>query len=173
MKKILINLVHPNFDESIVNKKILEGVSEFKNITINNLYLKYPDFKIDIKKEQDLLLENDVIIFQFPMYWFSSPSLLKEWFDLVLEPGFAYGKDYKLKGKDFCIAVSCGAEKKDYVSDNENMMTNLLYPFYGTSLYIQMNYKEPFITYSAEKGLSEETLNKYNQEYLEYIKKLF
>ena len=79
MKKVLINLVHPNLNESRVNKYLSQVASKEENITINNLYSKYPDFKIDAKKEQELLLENDVIVFQFPMYWLSSPSLLKEW----------------------------------------------------------------------------------------------
>jgi len=86
MKKILVNVAHPSLEnDSRINKKLVEFIQNEQNITINNLYKKYPDFKIDIKKEQDLLLANDVIIFQFPMYRFSSPALLKEYLDLVLE----------------------------------------------------------------------------------------
>ncbi|WP_428026041.1 NAD(P)H-dependent oxidoreductase [Arcobacter sp.] len=174
MKKLLINLVHPSLDKSIVNKRILDEISKLENVTINNLYSEYPNFQIDTNKEQKLLLENDVIIFQFPMYWFSAPALLKEWFDTVLEAGFAHGGTYKLKDKSFTVAVSCGAEEKEYCEEGKEKKTvkEFLFPFYGISNYTKMDYKEPFITYEAEKGLSKETLNKYAQEYIKYIKKL-
>ena len=67
MKRVLINLVHPNIGESRVNKLLTQTAQKEENVTINNLYAEYPDFKIDVQKEQELLLENDVIIFQFPL----------------------------------------------------------------------------------------------------------
>ena len=67
-----------------------------------------------VKKEQELLLEHDIILFQFPMYWFSSPSLLKEWLDIVLSPGFAHAGSYKLENKSFAIAISCGGAEKEF-----------------------------------------------------------
>jgi len=52
MKKILVNVVHPNLENSSrINKKLVEFAQDEQNITINNLYKKYLDFKIDIKKE--------------------------------------------------------------------------------------------------------------------------
>ncbi|XP_075870708.1 ribosyldihydronicotinamide dehydrogenase [quinone]-like [Nelusetta ayraudi] len=44
----------------------------------------------DILKEQVKLKEADLVIFQFPMYWFSVPAILKGWMDRVLTKGFAY-----------------------------------------------------------------------------------
>ena len=174
MKKILLNLVHPNIKESIVNKRLLEGIKDLENITINNLYEKYPDFKIDAKTEQKLLEENDIILFQFPMYWFSSPALLKEWFDVVLEAGFAYGGSYKLENKSFAVSVSCGGSEEAFkeTGKEKKKVEEFLYPFEITANYIKMSYKKPYITYDAETGLSKETLNKYVDDYIKYIKKL-
>ena len=61
MKKILVNLVHPNIENSVVNKKLINAISKLENVNINNLYTNYPDFKIDVKKEQELLLNHDVL----------------------------------------------------------------------------------------------------------------
>ena len=61
-----------------------------EGVTVNNLYEKYPDFFIDVPEEQRLLLENDIIIWHHPFYWYSAPAILKEWMDLVLQHGFAY-----------------------------------------------------------------------------------
>lgn len=174
MKKILVNVVHPDIEKSIVNKRLIEGIQDMKNITINNLYEKYPDFKIDVKEEQKLLLEHDTILFQFPMYWFSSPSLLKEWFDTVLSPGFAHAGASMLKDKTFAVAVSCGGAKKAFSATGKDKKTveEFLYPFEITAEYVKMNYKKAYITYDTETVLSEETLNKYTQDYITYVKEL-
>ncbi|RXK01862.1 general stress protein [Arcobacter sp. CECT 8989] len=174
MKKILVNVVHPDIEKSIVNKRLIEGIQDMKNITINNLYEKYLDFKIDVKEEQKLLLEHDTILFQFPMYWFSSPSLLKEWFDAVLAPGFAHAGASMLKDKTFAVAVSCGGAKKAFSATGKDKKTveEFLYPFEITAEYVKMNYKKAYITYDTETVLSEETLNKYTQDYITYVKEL-
>ncbi len=174
MKKILVNVVHPDIEKSIVNKRLVEGIQDMKNITINNLYKKYPDFKIDVKEEQKLLLEHDTILFQFPMYWFSSPSLLKEWFDAVLAPGFAHAGASMLKDKSFAVAVSCGGAKKAFSATGKDKKTveEFLFPFEITAEYVKMNYKKAYITYDTETVLSEETLNKYTQDYITYVKEL-
>lgn len=174
MKKILVNLVHPNFEKSVVNKKLFNAINTLENVTINNLYSKFKDFEINSKEEQELLLKHDVIVFQFPMYWFSSPSFLKEYFDIVLEHNFAYGNNYNLENKSFAIAVSCGGDEKAFCESGKDKKTveEFLFPFFGTANYIKMDYKKPFITYGTEKKLSEETLNTFAKKYIEYIKEL-
>ena len=54
---------------------------------IDNLYKLYPDFKIDVKKEQEKLVRADCIILQFPMFWYNTPALMRQWFESVLEHG--------------------------------------------------------------------------------------
>ena len=51
------------------------------------------NFFIDVHAEQKLLLDHDIIIWQHPFYWYSAPAIIKEWMDLVLEHGFAYGEN--------------------------------------------------------------------------------
>ncbi|MEI9885811.1 MAG: NAD(P)H-dependent oxidoreductase [Rhizomicrobium sp.] len=45
----------------------------------------------DVAEEQRKLLWADVVILQFPMWWFSMPAILKGWVDRVYAYGFAYG----------------------------------------------------------------------------------
>ena len=91
MPKTLILFANPALEKSRVNKVLIEGVRKLKNVTFNDLYEEYPDFQIDLKREQQLLLEHDRIIWHHPLYWYSVPALMKEWFDIVLEYGWAYG----------------------------------------------------------------------------------
>ena len=84
-QKIAILFFHPTFHKSRINKALLKSLDDIEGITFRNMYNLYPDFYIDVKKEQEMLLAHDIIIWQHPFYWYSSPSLLKEWIDLVLE----------------------------------------------------------------------------------------
>ena len=172
-KRVLINLVHPNMNESRVNKVLSEAAQKEDFVTINNLYAKYPDFKIDAKKEQQLLLENDVIVFQFPMYWLSSPALLKEWLDVVLEYNFAFGEHYKLENKTLLIATSVGSGTAQYNKNGSNKFTveEILNSFEATANYIKMNYAKPFVTYETFV-ISDEKLEESAKNYVEYLKEL-
>ncbi|RXJ68886.1 general stress protein [Halarcobacter ebronensis] len=160
MKKTLIILAHPNFEESRLNKTLINTIKNEKNITINNLYSEYKSFdKIDIKREQTLLLEHDRIVFQFPFYWFSSPSLLKEWQDKVLEYGFAYGSEGgKLKTKEFKIVTTMGSPEFAYQAGAyiQASMNELLKPFETMAKFTRMSYTMPFYVYKALKITDEE-----------------
>mgnify|MGYP003617335649 FL=1 len=93
--KILILFSHPLFEKSHANKALVQNIPDSENITFHDLYEQYPDFDIDVKYEQDLLSQHDIIIWHHPMYWYSCPPLMKQWIDMVLEHNWAYGK----KGK--------------------------------------------------------------------------
>jgi putative NADPH-quinone reductase len=106
-KNVLIILAHPDIESSIANRIVVDGVKNLENVRVRNLSELYSDFIIDIKTEQEELIKADLIIFQFPFYWYSIPSILKQWIDKVLEYGFAYGSTGdKLKGKDFLLSIT-------------------------------------------------------------------
>ena len=53
-----------------------------EGVTFVDLYAEYPRFEIDVDREQARLLAHDVIVFQNPLFWYSTPAILKEWQDL-------------------------------------------------------------------------------------------
>ena len=89
--------------------------------TIHQLYKAYPDEHIDVKEEQQLIEQYDYIVFQFPLYWFSSPPLLKKWQDEVLTYGWAYGSKsgYKVGGKKVTLAISAGIDVNEYAHNEK------------------------------------------------------
>src|SRR5688572_21430172 len=90
-RKVLILFAHPRFEHSEVNKVLIRSIESEPEITVHDLYEEYPDFNIDIQKEKELLRDHDIVIWHHPLYWYSAPPLLKQWIDLVLEYGWAYG----------------------------------------------------------------------------------
>ena len=119
--KTLVLLAHPNLADSKINSSWAQAAAEAEGVTVHDLYATYPDFAINVAAEQALLLEHDRIVFQFPFYWYSTPALLKEWQDKVLEYGFAYGSTGdKLQGKEFLAAFSTGGPEESYQAGGFN-----------------------------------------------------
>jgi len=152
MKKILIIFAHPAIQKSKIHRRLTDSVKNLNGITVNNLYEKYPDFYFDIIAEQQLLIEHDIILWQHPFYWYSSPAILKEWFDLVLQHGFAYGlKGRSLEGKQVLSVISTGGNKEVYSKEGRNQFTinEFLVPFKQSANLCNMEYLPPYVIYNS------------------------
>ena len=80
MKKILIISGHPDLNDSFANKTILKEIHKLlPEAEIAYLDKLYPDFRIDVPKEQERLLHSDIIVLQYPLFWYTAPSLLHRW----------------------------------------------------------------------------------------------
>jgi len=122
--RILILFAHPALQKSRVNRQLIEYVKGIDGVTFHDLYEAYPDFHIRIKREQEMLIKHNIIVFHHPLFWFSIPSLLKEWMDLVLEHRWAYGKDGNaLRGKKLLNAITTGGRESLYQKDGLNKHT--------------------------------------------------
>jgi glutathione-regulated potassium-efflux system ancillary protein KefG len=146
--RVLILFAHPALQKSRINRRLIAAVQALENVTINDLYEEYPDFYIHVKREQELLLSHDIIVFQHPFYWYSCPALLKQWEDLVLQYGFAYGtQGTNLHGKWALTAITAGGSISAYRRDGYNYFTirELLVPFEQTVRLCGMIYLPPFV----------------------------
>jgi glutathione-regulated potassium-efflux system ancillary protein KefG len=151
-KKILVLFAHPRLGTSVVQKAMLKAISGLDNVTFHDLYAAYPDFMIDVAREQALLLEHDVIVFQHPFYWYSCPAIIKEWMDLVLEHGWAYGTGgTNLHKKIMLSALSTGGSEDAYHHQGRNRyeVEELLAPFNQSAHLCGMAYLKPFIIFTG------------------------
>jgi putative NADPH-quinone reductase len=115
---ILVILAHASLQRSRVNRRLAQAAKSLPNVNVHDLYETYPDFDIDIKNEQSLLEAADLVVIQHPLQWYSVPSLLKEWFDVVLEHGWAYGEGGNaLTGKSYWLVASTGGTDETYRVD--------------------------------------------------------
>uniref|UniRef100_A0A8C8RWF1 NAD(P)H dehydrogenase [quinone] 1 n=1 Tax=Pelusios castaneus TaxID=367368 RepID=A0A8C8RWF1_9SAUR len=67
--------------------------SKFNYVVETSLAWEEGRLSSDIVAEQKKLEAADLAIFQFPIYWFSVPAILKGWFERVFTRGFAYSFD--------------------------------------------------------------------------------
>lgn len=147
MRKILVLFAHPKYEHSEVNQSLINSIQNLENVQIRDLYELYPDFNISVQKEQEALFEHEVIIWQHPFYWYSCPPLLKQWIDLVLEYGWAYGPGgVFLKNKYIFNAITSGGTEEVYSNEGRNRFSieEFLRPFEQTAYLCNMRYLPHF-----------------------------
>lgn len=169
--RIMVIVAHPDWKNSRANQALALGLKDEPEITVRDLYREYPAWNIDVEKEQQLLLENDRIVFQFPFYWYSCPPLLKKWFDDVLTYGWAYGsKGTRLLGKEFIVATTTGGTENEYRSGGNDWFTisEYLKPIQATVTRCNGTFLPAFVVYQASQAADDE-LARQARRYLEYI----
>jgi len=148
MTQTLVLFAHPAIRQSRVQRAMRDAAASVPGVTVHDLYEAYPDFDVDIDAEQALLRDADAIVFQHPLYWYSVPPLLKQWVDLVLEHGWAYGSAGRaLEGKRAAVAVSAGGRATAYGPDGLNRYTleEFLRPMEATVRLCRMQWMPPFL----------------------------
>lgn len=149
---VLLVLAHPALERSRANRALAKAAKGHAGVTFKDLYETYPDFVIDIEAEQAALRAHQVVALQFPLYWYSTPALLKEWLDLVWLHGFAYGEDGEaLRGKTLFVACTTGASAKAYHAHGYNRfsMDEFLRPLEQTAHLCGMVWETPFVVHGA------------------------
>ncbi|MHC9088294.1 NAD(P)H-dependent oxidoreductase [Tenacibaculum sp. IMCC1] len=171
MKKVLILFAHPKFEQSRVNSTLVNRLKNKVHVTFHDLYENYPNFHINIQREQELLLQHDIIIWHHPLYWYSSPAILKQWKDLVLEFNWAYGPEGKvLHNKTIFNVITTGGSREVYCTEGYNTYTinEFLRPYEQTAKLCGMNYLSPFAVMDTH-NLSDEDLLDYTNQYEQLI----
>nr|WP_271753212.1 NAD(P)H-dependent oxidoreductase [Cohnella sp. JJ-181] len=166
--KTLVIVTHPNIEASVWNKAWVNELKKHDEVTIHELYQEYPNENIDVHREQQLVLAHDRIIFQYPLYWYSAPPLLKKWFDAVLLYNWAYGPEgTKTTGKEIGVAFSYGAPEDAYQPTGSNRFTleEILVPFQALANYISAVYLPHF----AQNTLDETRLAQSSEDYVRHI----
>lgn len=119
----------------------------------------------DVVAEQQKIQRADAIVFQFPLWWFGPPALLKGWFDRVFSNGFAYGLsdpargrslrygEGKLRGKRAMLSVTAGGLEPYFSARGVNgMLEDLLFPLtHGTLFYAGLSVLPSFAVHGANR----------------------
>ena len=155
MKSVLVYYAHPGHRTSLVNRPMAEAARSLDGIDFVDLYEAYPRHDINVALEQERLLSANIVLFQFPVFWYSTPSIVKEWQDLVLEHGFAYGSGGdKLSGKCMMLAITTAGPEDAYTPGGYQHypLRTFLTPLEQTARLCGMRFSAPYVLYSALKA---------------------
>ncbi len=164
--KTLIVFSHSYYQQSRINRSMLETANTVPDVTIRNLDGLYgTDFsEIDVETEQKQLSENNRIVFQAPVFWFNVPPMLKAYMDRVFAHGWAYGSGgHALAGKQFQLVISAGSPQDKYRKGGL-MLEELFKPVLTSAAFVGMVVQQPMITYGC-MGMTEENLRQVCQNY--------
>ncbi|WP_026470724.1 NAD(P)H-dependent oxidoreductase [Alkanindiges illinoisensis] len=132
----------------------------------------------DIAAEIEKLVAADLVIFSFPLYWFSVPAILKGWIDRVLVSGLTYGgkRFYDqggLKGKKALLSFTLGGREHMFGPDaiHGEIETMLRPVLRGTLYYVGMDVLPPFIGYHVPY-ISPEARQQILEDYKQYLQNL-
>ena len=156
--RILVIYAHPAQRRSRANKPLAQALAGLPGVAMHDLYWRYPDFDIDVRAEQAALEAAEVVAFQFPVQWYATPSLLKEWIDVVLEMGWAYGPGgTALRGKHALVLATIGGRAHAYGPDGTHghAFDMFLLPLQQTAALCGMHWLPPHVLHDADDASAE------------------
>ena len=152
MARLLIYYAHPGHRHSRVNREMAIAAAAITGASFVDLYADYPRFDVRADVEQRRLIDHDAIVLQFPLFWYSTPSILKEWQDVVLEYGFAYGHDAcSLAGKRVQLAITVAGPRDQFAAGayQRYPLRTFLTPIEQTARLCHMHFGAPYVLFSG------------------------
>ncbi|MFC6282508.1 MULTISPECIES: glutathione-regulated potassium-efflux system oxidoreductase KefF [Polaromonas] len=149
---IYVIAAHPAWRESRVNRPLMAAAQALPRVQVQDLYSSYPDYAIDVAKEQAALARASLVVLLHPIQWYSMPALQKLWLDDVLTYGWAYGKGGDmLQGKDLWLVATTGGPEASYHPQGYNhyFFDAFLPPYEQTAALCGMRFLPPLILHGA------------------------
>lgn len=171
---ILYVYTHP--DQHSLNAELMRnGLKSLQDagheVILSDLYAR--EFSLDT--EQFKISRANHIIFQFPLWWFSMPAIMKDWMDRVFTKGFAYdtGKmftDGLLRGKTASLTITMQSPLSSYKNDgvHGHELDDFLLPIQHTLRFTGIETLPSFTVYDAHQ-LDEVRFQSVMQEYKNYL----
>lgn len=114
-------------------------------------------YRCDIQYQHKALRAADLVVFQFPLWWYAPPAILKGWVERVFGKGFAYDDTHMfetglLRGKRALLSITTGGSRAELDADavHTGSVEQFLKPFTGGVLaFSGIEVEEPFIAYAV------------------------
>ncbi len=115
-------------------------------------------FAEDIAGEQEKLYWCEIVIFQFPLWWFGLPAILKGWFDRVFAFGWAYRRQERfdsgrLRGRRALLSLTTGGAEARFAEGKMfGPLETILFPLtVGTLQYVGLELLEPNVVWAVPR----------------------
>jgi glutathione-regulated potassium-efflux system ancillary protein KefF len=159
MSDTLVIAAHPHLDQSRVNRALLDAADALAagsdgRVAVRDLYRLYPDYLVDVAREQAALAQARLLVWLHPVHWYSMPPLMKLWLDEVFAFGWAYGPGgHALRGKDLWLVASTGGTESSYhpAGHNRHFFDAFLPPYEQTAALCGMRWLPPLVLHGAHR----------------------
>lgn len=158
MSKTLILMFHPHPEKSVANAALARAAVEVEDVEVVDMAALFPDRRIDLMTdgavEAQRLLGADRVVFQFPVQWYSVPSLMKDWIDAVFTRMFyvfAETEGDRLGGTPLMLAATAGNTPENYQAAGKIAISleDIFTPLRATAIRAGMPWHPPHILYYA------------------------
>lgn len=149
--RALVVFADPSLHRSRISRRVAEAVASLPGVQVVDLYQRYPDFYIDVRRERTLLKAAPLVVFVFQLAWYAMPALMKEWFDTVLKPEWMQPPG-RLQGKRAFAAVACSSFEADYQANGRHgrPLADYLAPLEQSARSCGMDWLPPHVFYGAD-----------------------
>ncbi|WP_142847109.1 NAD(P)H-dependent oxidoreductase [Telmatospirillum sp. J64-1] len=156
MPETQILLFHPDLSRSRANRALAAAAAALPSVEVTDMQALYPSHDIDVGEEVRRLLSARRIVLQFPVYWYSTPPLLKAWQDAVLTRMFYVNYETegrKLEGRALLVGATAGNVPEAYSPGGVNLfpLEELLRPLQAMANRCGLRWSKPFLLYGANK----------------------
>jgi glutathione-regulated potassium-efflux system ancillary protein KefF len=162
---VIVLYAHPAPQRAPLMRALAAAAADLPGVLVRDLYELYPDFDVDGPAERALLEGARLAVFLHPIRWYGMPSLMKEWMDVVLTPGWAYGRhghhggepadhasdEGVLRGKGYWLVTTTGSGPEAYRPGglHGRAFADFLPPFEQAAALCGMDWIEPFVMHGA------------------------
>ena len=160
-------LAHADFGASRANRALLRGLIDVPGLEVTQLYALYPDGRINASVERERLLRATRLVFQFPLQWYSTPALLKQWEDAVLTPLFYSEPEIAAStaGLPLFVATTTGGPQASYQLGGTAMPIDELFaPLKATARKCGWQWQRPFALHDV-RNLDDASLIRAGKDY--------
>ena len=151
-KDVLVLLSHPYLHASNSHKNISTHLANIPGVTVRHIdEVALTSGHFDSKVERKFWQSAGTIILEFPLYWYHSPALLKQYLDDVLTDDWAYESNYDLAGKNLQVLTTTGGIEELYSASGEHgfKLSEILTPYKAIASFTKMNYLPELAIYAA------------------------
>lgn len=150
---VLVLYAHPAPQRAPLMRALASAARALPGVQLQDLYELYPDFDVDGAHERRLLEGARLLVLLHPIRWYGMPSLLKEWMEIVLQPGWAYRRDGAgaLGGKGFWLVTTTGSGPDAYRPGglHGRPFADFLPPFEQAAALCGMDWIAPLVMHGA------------------------
>ncbi|MDO4432846.1 MAG: NAD(P)H-dependent oxidoreductase [Aerococcaceae bacterium] len=139
--KTIVYIAHEEITQSSSQQFLLQSGQALTNAIFVDLHAEWQkNGTFDTQVEQQRLMQYERILFQFPLYWYQAPSILKQWMDTVFDTSKAL--QMHLQRCQLGLVVVAGVKASAYQAGGKEQRTlsELLSPYEALARYFGMTY---------------------------------